>query len=42
MYKLLALDIDETITHVPTQAPAEIAEAIDRARDNGLRVALAT
>ena len=42
MYKLLALDIDETITHVPTQAPEEIAEAIDRARDNGLRVALAT
>ena len=38
----MALDIDETLTHVPTEAPAEVAAAIDRARDNGLRVALAT
>lgn len=42
MYKLLALDIDETITHVPTRVPEEIAAAIDRARDSGIRVALAT
>ena len=42
MYKLLALDIDDTITHVPTKAPDEIVEAVARARRAGIRVALAT
>lgn len=42
MYRLLALDIDETITHVPTRVPDEIVAAVDRARDAGIRVTLAT
>ena len=42
MYKLLALDIDETITHMPASVPDEIAAAVDRARDAGIRVTLAT
>lgn len=42
MYKLLALDIDETITHIPTAAPDEIVAAVDRARSAGIRVTLAT
>ncbi|MBQ2985656.1 MAG: HAD family hydrolase [Clostridia bacterium] len=42
MYKLLTLDIDDTLTHVPTQAPDEIVAAVDRARRAGIRVALAT
>lgn len=42
MYKLLALDIDETITHMPDRVPDEIAAAVDRARDVGIRVCLAT
>lgn len=42
MYKLLALDIDDTITHIPTKAPDEIVAAVDRARDAGIRVTLAT
>ena len=42
MYKLLALDIDDTLTKVPTQAPAEIIAAVNRARAAGIRVMLAT
>ncbi len=42
MYKLLTLDIDDTITQVPTKAPDEIVAAVDRARKAGIRVALAT
>lgn len=42
MYKLLALDIDDTITLEPTQAPEKIVQAVDRARAAGIRVTLAT
>lgn len=42
MYRLLALDIDDTITLEPTHAPDEIVCAVDRARDAGIRVTLAT
>ena len=42
MYKLLALDIDDTLTQVPTKAPDEIISAVDRARKAGIRVTLAT
>ena len=42
MYKLLVLDIDETITHQPTAAPDEVVDAVNRAREAGIRVTLAT
>lgn len=42
MYKLLALDIDDTITLEPRVAPKEIIAAVDRARDAGIRVTVAT
>ncbi len=42
MYKLLALDIDETITHQPALVPDEIVNAVNRAREAGIRVTLAT
>lgn len=42
MYKLLALDIDDTLTKVARQAPDEIVAAVNRAREAGIRVMLAT
>lgn len=42
MYRLLALDIDDTITLEPGTVPGPILEAVDRARRAGIRVTLAT
>lgn len=42
MYRLIALDIDETITLEPSIVPEKIISAVNRAREAGIRVTLAT
>lgn len=42
MYKLIALDIDDTITLTPKVVPDEIIRAVNKAREHGIHVTLAT
>ena len=42
MYKLIALDIDDTITLDPRVVPDEIIEAVGKARGHGMHVTVAT
>lgn len=42
MYKLLAIDIDDTLTKIPKELPKENELAIRRAQDSGIIVTLAT
>ncbi len=42
MYKLLAIDIDDTLTKIPKELPLENEIAIRRAQDSGISVTLAT
>ncbi len=42
MYKLLAIDIDDTLTKIPKELPLENEIAIRRAQDSGIIVTLAT
>ena len=42
MYKLIALDIDDTITLNPRVVPDEIIEAVKKAKEHGIHVTVAT
>ena len=42
MYKLIALDIDDTITLTPRVVPDEIIEAVKKAKEHGIHVTVAT
>ena len=42
MYRLIALDIDDTITLNPRVVPNEIIEAVRRAKEHGIHVTVAT
>ncbi len=42
MYKLIALDIDDTITQMPCEVPEEIISAVRRAKEAGIHVTVAT
>ena len=39
MYRLIALDIDDTITLNPRVVPNEIIEAVRKAKEHGIHVA---
>lgn len=42
MYRLIALDIDDTITLNPRVVPNEITEAVRKAKEHGIHVTVAT
>ena len=42
MYRLIALDIDDTITLNPRVVPNEIIEAVRKAKEHGIHVTVAT
>ncbi len=42
MYRLVALDIDDTITLNPRVVPNEIIEAVRKAKEHGIHVTVAT